>query len=74
MKPLSFWVRRFLVIAGLVTLIIVCSKLLRGFALEQVLAESFLWGLVSATILIATRYYYARKGVACAMCRDTPDA
>jgi hypothetical protein len=74
MKPLAFWVRRFLVVAGLATFIILGSKLLRGAALDDVLSESFLWGLAAAAIFTATRYYNAKRGVACAMCRDTPEA
>jgi hypothetical protein len=71
MKPIAFWIRRFLLVAGAMTLIIVASKLLRGFALEQVLSESFLWGLTASAIFTGYRYYKASKGVACAMCRDT---
>ncbi len=74
MKPTAFWVRRFLIVAGAVTLIVIASKLLRGFALEEVITESFLWGLTAATIFIVTRYRNAKKGVACALCRDTPEA
>ena len=74
MKPLAFWVRRFLMVAGFATLLILGSKLMRGFALDDVLTESFLWGLAAAAIFTGTRYYNAKRGVACAMCRDTPEA
>ena len=73
MKPLAFWARRFLIVAVLATIIILGAKLTRGFALDEVLTESFLWGLLSATVFTGTRYYNARRGVACAMCRDTPE-
>ncbi len=74
MKPLSFWIRRFIWVAGIATMVILGSKLLRGFALDQVITESFVWGLTTAAVFIGTRYYYARRGIACAMCRDTPEA
>lgn len=72
MKPIAFWVRRFLMVAGAVTLIIIASKLLRGFAPAEVLSESFLWGLAAGAVFTGTRYYNASRGVACALCRDTP--
>ena len=73
MKPLSFWIRRYIWMVGIVTMLVFGSKLLRRFAPDQVITESFLWGLVSAAIFTGTRYYNARRGVACAMCRDTPE-
>ncbi|MES2017933.1 MAG: hypothetical protein V4484_15700 [Pseudomonadota bacterium] len=71
MKPLAFWVRRFLLVAGAVTLLIIAGKLLRGYALEQVLSESFLWGLAAAAVFTGTGYVNARRGIACALCRAT---
>jgi hypothetical protein len=73
MKPISFWVRRYLWVTGIATLVILGAQLLKGRTLDEVLAESFGWGLASAAVFIGTRYYYASKNIACALCRVTVD-
>jgi hypothetical protein len=47
------------------------ASLLRGRAVETALSESFLWALISSVVFTGWRYYQARRGVACALCRDT---
>jgi len=47
------------------------ASLLRGRAMETALSESFMWALLSSAVFTGWRYHNARKGVACAMCRDT---
>lgn len=71
MKSKEFWVRRFLWVSGIVFMILMAASLLRGRAMETALSESFVWALVSAAIFTGWRYYQARKGVACALCKDT---
>lgn len=71
MKSKQFWVKRFLWVTGIVFMILMAASLLRERAIDTALSESFMWALVSAAILIGWRYHQARKGVACAMCRDT---
>ena len=73
MKSTQFWVRRFLWVTGIVTMILVAAALLRGRSLETALSESFIWALVAAAIFTVARYRQARKGIACALCRDTVD-
>lgn len=72
MKSKQFWVKRFLWMTGIVLMILMAAGLLRGRAMETVLSESFVWALISAAVFTTWRYRQARKGVACAMCRDTP--
>lgn len=73
MKSKQFWVRRFLWMTGIVFMILMASSLLRGRTVDRALTESFTWALVSAAVFTGWRYYLARKGVACALCKDTPD-
>jgi hypothetical protein len=73
MKSKQFWVRRFLWMTGSVCMIPVASSLLRGRPLETALSESFTWALISAGIFTGWRYHHARKGIACALCKDTVD-
>lgn len=71
MKSTGFWVRRFLVVAGGAFVLLVAIGLLKGREIERVLAESLLWAVPSAAAFTAIRYRKARKGEACALCRDT---
>lgn len=73
MKSKQFWVKRFLWMTGMVFMILMAAGLLRGRAMETALSESFIWALISSAIFTGWRYNQARKGVACAMCRDTPE-
>jgi hypothetical protein len=71
MKSKQFWVRRFLWIAGIAFMILMTAALLRGRSAETALTESFVWALVSSAVFTGWRYYQAREGVPCALCKDT---
>jgi hypothetical protein len=71
MKSTGFWIGRFCLAAGIAFLILVVASLLRGRALETALTDSAVWALVSSAVFTGSRYYQARKGVACALCKDT---
>lgn len=71
MKSTAFWIGRFCTVVAIVFAILLVAGLLRGRPVATVLADSLLWALVSATIFTVSRYYQARKGIACALCRDT---
>jgi hypothetical protein len=74
MKSKAFWARRALMVFGAVWIVLIASGMLKDGASGAVVPEAAFWALVSTTVFIATRYYYASKGVACAMCKDTePD-
>jgi hypothetical protein len=73
MKSKQFWIRRFLWMTGMVSMILMAASLLRGRTMETTLSASFAWALVSSAIFTGWRYYQARKGVACALCKDTPE-
>jgi hypothetical protein len=71
MKSKEFWVKRYLWVTGIVFMILLAAALLRGRTIEEALSASFVWALVSSAIHTGWRYYQARKGVACALCKDT---
>lgn len=71
MKSKEFWVKRFLWVTGIVFMILMAAALLRGRAVEEALASSFLWGLISSAVFTGSRYYQASKGISCALCKDT---
>ena len=73
MKSTWFWVRRYFVVAGAAFVLLVAVGLLKGRALERAVTESLLWASVAASVFTTVRYRSARKGEACALCRDTVD-
>ena len=73
MKPVSFWIKRFLTVSLLFSVILLAVELIKGHSQETAISNSLIWGLISATIFTATRYYHASKNRACALCRDTID-
>jgi hypothetical protein len=71
MKSKAFWIKRALMVFGAVWIMLIASGMLKDGVFEEVVPEAGFWALVSTAAFIATRYYYASKGVACAMCKDT---
>jgi hypothetical protein len=71
MKSHAFWVRRFLAVFGAAAGVLCAIQIAKGHPFEAALQFGAAWGLASAAMLIGVRYYKARKGVACAICRDT---
>jgi hypothetical protein len=71
MKSTAFWVRRYFVVAGAAFVLLVAVGLLKDRPFDRILAESLLWSVLTAAVFTAARYRSARKGEACALCRDT---
>ncbi|MES2149116.1 MAG: hypothetical protein V4508_04895 [Pseudomonadota bacterium] len=71
MKNKAFWVRRFLWATGMAWMFLMGVYLLRGASVDEVLSEAFVWALVSSAVFTGSRYYKARRGIACALCKDT---
>lgn len=69
----GFWIKRFLtVLAGAFT-IICMAQLLKGRGLEYAAAQAAIWSLVSALVFTVARFFQARRGQHCAICKDTPE-
>jgi hypothetical protein len=70
MKTNFNWVKVFLKAAGAATVLLIAVGLLRGRALDTVLDQSFLWGLISGAVFTAAQWHKARRNAHCALCRD----
>jgi hypothetical protein len=68
----GFWIKRFLVVLVAAFMILFAAQLLRGNDASQAVIHAALWGSISTTVFIATRWWRARRGQHCALCRDTP--
>jgi hypothetical protein len=69
----AFWVRRFLLVFVVATCVIAGAQLLKGGSLNYSLSQGLLWAAISASVFTVARIYQSRKGVHCAICRDTPE-
>jgi hypothetical protein len=67
-----FWVRRFLLVALTMFVIIGGAQLLKGRPPMYSLEQGLIWSLISATIFTVSRFYQARRGQHCALCNDIP--
>ena len=68
-----FWIKRFLMVYVGAFLLLALSEYFKGHHGRSARGFSSLWALISASIFIATRIYHARRGRACAICKDTPE-
>ena len=71
--PLSFWLKRFLIVFSGAFAVLLGVALLRSRPPAQAAAESALWAGIATSIFIATRVYRARQGQHCELCGDTPE-
>ncbi len=70
---LGFWVRRFFLVLVSSFAIIAGVHLLRGRSLIHAATEAAIWATISALVFVVARSMQARRGVHCAVCRDTPE-
>jgi hypothetical protein len=68
-----FWIRRFFVALVIAFAVIAASHLLRGRGVEYAVTQGSIWSVISAVIFTVGRYFQARRGQHCAICRDTPE-
>ena len=71
MKSKAFWIKRGLKVFGAVWIVLIASGMFKGGEFEAVVPEAAFWSLAATAVFVATRYYYASRGVPCAMCKDT---
>ena len=68
-----FWIKRFFVVYAGVFLVLVLAERIKGHDWHTAIAFSAVWALVSTGIFVRARRYQAKRGQACAICRDTPE-
>ena len=69
----SFWIRRFLTVLFSAFVIIGGVQLLKGHSPSYAAFQAAVWSLLSATVFTVSRFFQARRGQHCALCKDTPE-
>ncbi len=69
-----FWIKRFFLVMSGAFVVISAAQWLKGHGLEYALTQGAIWGAISASIFVSARIYQSRRGVHCAICKDTPEA
>ncbi|MCE3264388.1 MAG: hypothetical protein K0R43_3467 [Pseudoduganella sp.] len=69
----AFWIKRFLVVLAGAFIVIGVAQLLKGHDLAHAATQAAIWAAIGASIFTGARYWQARKGRHCALCRDTPE-
>ena len=71
----GFWVKRFLVVlVGAFVVIGAAQLLIRGHSLSYSVVQGAVWGFITAAVFTGARFFQARNGQHCAICKDTPEA
>lgn len=68
-----FWIRRFCVMLVGIFAVLLFVEWLKGHEWRAAIPFSGLWALITASVYIGTRLYHSSRGVACAICKDTPE-
>lgn len=63
-------IKQFFWMSGTMVMLLTGMELFKGRPLEDALPFAFGWGLLSAGIFAGSRYVQARRGIACAVCKD----
>jgi F0F1-type ATP synthase assembly protein I len=68
-----FWSKRFLTVLAGAFVVIGAAQMVRGHDLSSSAIHGGVWAVIAATVFTVSRYFQARKGQHCAICRDTPE-
>ncbi len=69
----GFWVKRFLTVLVGAFVIICAAQLLKGHDVAYSVSQAAIWSTLSALVFTAARFFQARRGQHCAICKDTPE-
>jgi hypothetical protein len=69
----GFWVKRFLTVFMGACAVICLAQLLKGRGLAYSATQGAIWGALSTLLFTVTRFFQARRGQHCAICKDTPE-
>jgi len=70
---IAFWIKRFLTVLFGAFVVIYAAQLLRGHTLPYSIEQAAFWAAISATVFTVGRFFQARQGRHCAICKDTPE-
>ena len=68
----GFWIKRFFTVLAGAFAIICIAQLVRGHGLAHALTQAAIWSTLSALIFTVARFFQARGGQHCALCKDMP--
>ncbi len=69
----AFWIKRFFTVLAIAFVIIGAAQYAKSHDLAYAVTQGAIWSLLSAFVFTVARYFQARKGQHCAICRDTPE-
>ena len=69
----AFWIKRFLTVLVGAFAVISLAQLLQGHSWSYAAGQGAIWGAISAAVFTTARYWQARRGQHCAICKDTPE-
>ena len=68
-----FWIRRFSVVLAGAFVVICIAQLLKGHPLSYAAQQGAIWGIISSIVFTVARFFQARRGQHCVICKDTPE-
>lgn len=69
----SFWIKRFLVVLAGAFIIICGVQMLKGHDFSYSAEQGAIWGLITSGVFTFSRFFQARRGQHCAICKDTQE-
>lgn len=69
----SFWIKRFFTVLLGAFVVIAVAQRIKGHDLAYAIEQGAIWAPISAAIFTGARFFQARRGDHCALCRDTPE-
>jgi hypothetical protein len=69
----AFWIRRGLTVLVAAFVVICVAQLLKGHSWSYAAGQGAAWGVISAAVFTTARFFQARRGQHCAVCKDTPE-
>ena len=70
---IGFWLKRFFTVLVGAFAVICAAQLLKGHDVDYSAMQGAIWGALSALIFTVARFFQARRGQHCAICKDTPE-
>lgn len=69
----GFWVKRFFVVLVGAFVIIGVGQFLKRHDVAFAATQAAIWSTLSALVFTVARFFQARRGQHCAICKDTPE-
>lgn len=71
----GFWITRYLLASGILFIILALVEVSKGATSRNDILSALAWALVASAIFIGSKYWRARKQLACTVCStDKPKA